>query len=251
MKSPAAPATVSDEHWIPLSDLMSGLMMVFMLLAVLFMLEVEEKSQEANATAAKVTQQAQKLSQQAQEITALAEAQVQMKDVLYQELMREFASDLPQWRAEIDKDLTVRFNEPDVLFASGSADVSDRFKLILADFFPRYIRLLDGASIKNAITEIRLEGHTSSKWNGAVSVNEAYLNNMALSQARTRNVLAFLLEMGWGADTRGWIIRNLTANGLSSSQPVLDGLGAEDVARSQRVEFRVMTRGAATIATGE
>jgi outer membrane protein OmpA-like peptidoglycan-associated protein len=238
---PATPSTVSDEHWIPLSDLMSGLMMMFMLLAVLFMLEVEESSRVAHEAAAKVTQQAQMLSRQAQQITAMAEAQVQMKDVLYQELTREFADDLPQWRAEIDTDLTVRFNDPDVLFASGSADVSERFKLILADFFPRYIRILDDVQFKTAITEIRLEGHTSSKWDGAATTTEAYLNNMALSQARTRNVLALLIDMGWSFETRPWLIENLTANGLSSSKPILDANGAEDMARSQRVEFRVRT----------
>jgi outer membrane protein OmpA-like peptidoglycan-associated protein len=243
MKPALANSHVSDEHWIPLSDLMSGLMMVFMLLAVLFMLQVEEQSQEANATAQRVTEQARKLSQQAKQITAMATAQTQMKDVLYKELRREFAGDLSQWRAEIDKDLTVRFNDPDVLFGSGSAAVSDRFKLILADFFPRYIRLLDTENFKSSITEIRLEGHTSAKWDGAADGTSAYLNNMELSQARTRNVLAQLLGMNWRNDTQAWLIRNLTANGLSSSKPILNSSGDEDLARSQRVEFLVMAAG--------
>jgi outer membrane protein OmpA-like peptidoglycan-associated protein len=235
----AAASTASDEHWVPLSDLMSGLMMMFMLIAVLFMLQVEESSQDAQASAAKVTQQAKTLAQQARQITALAEARTQMKDALYQELKTEFSAELARWRAEIDPDLTVRFNEPDVLFGTGSADVNDRFKVILADFFPRYIRLLDQRAFKSAITEIRLEGHTSSKWDGAATSTEAYLNNMALSQARTRNVLAYLLELPSTQSDRPWIIKHLTANGLSSSQPITTPSGAEDVARSQRVEFRV------------
>jgi outer membrane protein OmpA-like peptidoglycan-associated protein len=229
----------SDEHWIPLSDLMSGLMMMFMLIAVIFMLQVEETSRDAQASAQKVTQQAKTLAQQAQQITALADARTQMKSALLTELNREFSGELAQWRAEIDPDLTVRFNEPDVLFGSGSADVNDRFKLILSDFFPRYIRLLDQRAFKSSIIEIRLEGHTSSKWEGAAASTEAYLNNMALSQARTRNVLAYLLDMNWYGDTRPWIMARLTANGLSSSKPVLTPSGEEDVARSQRVEFRV------------
>jgi outer membrane protein OmpA-like peptidoglycan-associated protein len=229
----------SDEHWIPLSDLMSGLMMMFMLIAVIFMMQVEETSRNAQASAAKVTRQAKTLAQQAQQITALAEARTQMKQMAYQELTREFSSELAQWRAEIDPDLTVRFNEQDVLFDSGSAEMSDRFKLILTDFFPRYIQLLEQRTFKASITEIRLEGHTSSKWEGAATSTEAYLNNMALSQARTRNVLAYLLDMSWGESRRPWIIARLTANGLSSSKPVLTSSGQEDQARSQRVEFRV------------
>ena len=30
-----------EDHWIPLSDLMTGLMMMFMLIAVMFMVKVE------------------------------------------------------------------------------------------------------------------------------------------------------------------------------------------------------------------
>ena len=36
-----------EEHWIPLADLMTGLMMVFMLVAVVFMVKVEAESARA------------------------------------------------------------------------------------------------------------------------------------------------------------------------------------------------------------
>ena len=37
----------SEEHWIPLSDLMTGLMMVFMLIAVVFMIQVQAEAKKA------------------------------------------------------------------------------------------------------------------------------------------------------------------------------------------------------------
>jgi outer membrane protein OmpA-like peptidoglycan-associated protein len=237
-------ATAGDEHWIPLSDLMSGLMMIFMLVAVLFMLEVDEKSREAQSAAAKVTQQAQQISQQAEQITQLAAKEVEMKEVLQTQLQQEFSSDLQRWNAEIDSDLTVRFTDPEILFSTGSAEVSPAFKTILDEFFPRYVQMLRDEKYSNAILEIRIEGHTSSKWEGATSETEAYMNNMALSQERTRNVLSHVLYMYWPAETKNWLVANLTANGLSSSKPIIDAFGQEDTAKSQRVEIKVRTRNA-------
>jgi hypothetical protein len=35
-----------EEHWIPLSDLMTGLMMMFMLVAIIFMVQVDEETKQ-------------------------------------------------------------------------------------------------------------------------------------------------------------------------------------------------------------
>jgi outer membrane protein OmpA-like peptidoglycan-associated protein len=64
---------------------------------------------------------------------------------------------------------------------------------------------------------------------------------MELSQARTRSALAYALSLPQVDSQRDWLRRYLTANGLSSSRPVFDASGAEDAARSRRVEFRVRT----------
>ena len=63
---------------------------------------------------------------------------------------------------------------------------------------------------------------------------------MALSQARTRSTLEHLLELPEVHAQRDWLKAHVTANGLSSSQPVLVD-GEEDPARSRRVEFRLRT----------
>ena len=34
-------ADAKEDHWIPLSDLMTGLMMMFMLIAIMFMVKIE------------------------------------------------------------------------------------------------------------------------------------------------------------------------------------------------------------------
>ena len=97
---------------------------------------------------------------------------------------------------------------------------------------------------KDEITEIRIEGHTSSEWITGVGPDEAYILNMELSQGRTRSVLEFVLQIpSIEQQDRNWIKGVLTANGLSSSQLLfVEGSeGREDRVKSRRVEFRVQT----------
>jgi outer membrane protein OmpA-like peptidoglycan-associated protein len=217
-----------EEHWIPLSDLMTGLMMFFMLLAVSFMLKVQSDSQK---------------------IKKIAVLYDRTRSEIYRDLDREFKGDLPKWGAELEPDLTVRFKEPDILFNTGSADLKPKFKSILEAFFPRYIAILGSKKYRGVIQEIRIEGHTSSIWASQVSTDEAYFRNMELSQSRTRSTLQFVLERPEIIGDRKWIQSHLTANGLSSSRVIQNPNGTENFARSQRVEFRVRTDAEGKIAT--
>ncbi len=214
-------ASAEETHWIPLSDLMTGLMVIFLLIAVTYMVRVEAD---------------------ADRVKEVAVAYNEIKDSLYDDLQREFNGDLRNWNAQlIKKDLSIRFTDPDVLFAQGSSDLKPAFQAILSDFFPRYVRILTSPKYRAAISEVRIEGHTSSDWTGATTPEDAYFNNMELSQARTRSVLVFALSLPDVDAERTWLRQYLTANGLSSSHPVFDASGAEDPARSRRVEFRVRT----------
>lgn len=206
-------AKSSDHHWIPLADLMTGLMMMFMLIAVLYMLQVNSVVSEYSTS----------------------------KNELGKDLCKEFSSDLEAWDAECDDaNLIVRFKSPDVLFDTGQSVLKPQFQNVLSDFFPRYINLLNQEKYKNSIEEIRIEGHTSSKWSEGVSDNEAYFLNMQLSQARTLSVLKYVLSEK-NTSSQAWTKDLLTANGLSSSKLINDTEGNEDKQGSQRVEFRVRT----------
>lgn len=210
-----------ETHWIPLSDLMTGLMVMFLLIAVTYMMRVEAD---------------------ADRIKEVAVAYSEIQDELYADLKAEFKDDLPKWNAQLIKEsLSIRFTEPEVLFAPGSSDLKPEFQGILTDFFPRYVRLLTSKKYRGSINEVRIEGHTSAGWTGVTTPEDAYFRNMDLSQARTRSALIFALSLPEVSGERNWLREHLTANGLSSSHPVLDGTGAEDAARSRRVEFRVRT----------
>lgn len=208
-----------EEHWISISDLMSGLMVIFLFIAISYMknILIEKNRIEQIAVTWNVTQES-----------------------LYEDLYREFKNDLPKWQAVLDRDtLSIRFQEPSVLFSQGEDALALGFKKILDDFFPRYLEVL--RSYRGEIEEIRIEGHTSSEWQGAASVLDAYFNNMRLSQDRTRSVLEYCIDMLPSSADMEWAIRTITANGLSSSHPIV-AYGSESPALSRRVEFRVKTQ---------
>ena len=87
-----------------------------------------------------------------------------------------------KWNAEIEKEtLSIRFLSPEILFESGKADLTPKFQEVLDEFMPRYVYLLY-TDFQSEIDEIRIEGHTSSRWATATSNNQAFINNMSLSQ---------------------------------------------------------------------
>ncbi len=192
-------------------DLMAGLLFIFILLLMGALLQVQEKAE------------------QDEEIVKRYD---QIKTQLYIDLQEEFKEDLTVWRAMIDSTLCIRFQEPSMLFDEGLDVLKPNFKVILDDFFPRYIAVLSRPQYKDNIEEIRIEGHTNS--------NGGYYSNMKLSQDRTRAVLKYCFSL-MKEDDVNWLRGLVTANGLSSSHLIYTKSGEEDKNLSRRVEFRVRT----------
>lgn len=162
-------------------------------------------------------------------------------------LRAEFENDLEDWDAAIDaENLTFEFRSPEVLFEAGSTALRPRFVTILDNFFPRYLGVL--LAFESVIDEVRIEGHTSSDWVSATE-DEAYFNNMRLSQGRTRSVLEHVYTLPADTGDRSWVKLKVAAVGLSSSRLVTDSRGREDPERSRRVLFRVVTNAETQIRT--
>lgn len=191
-------------------DLMAGLLFIFVLLLMGALLQVQEKAE------------------QDEEIVKRYD---QIKTQLYIDLQDEFKEDLTVWRATIDSSLCIRFQEPSMLFDLDKAYLKPKFKEILDDFFPRYVKVLNRKEYRDNIVEIRIEGHTDS--------DGEYFHNMELSQNRTRTVLQYCFGL-MNEEEAVWAKSLITANGLSSSQPIIIN-GMEDKSLSRRVEFRVRT----------
>lgn len=214
----AASTNEETQHWMSVSDLMAGLMMVFLFISVALMryaLIERDKIKE------------------------IAVSYNKNQVAIFEALDQEFSKDLDKWDAEIQQDtLEFRFKSPDVLFDTGSTELKPEFRTILNDFFPRYLDVL--RPFTESITEVKIEGHTSSRWNLDTSEDEAYFNNMRLSQGRTREVLQHIYSIEDVQDLE-WIRGHMAAVGYSSSRLIVDEDGLEDRDRSRRVAFRIVT----------
>lgn len=191
-------------------DLMAGLLFIFILLLMGALLQIQDQAEQDELVVQKYDQ---------------------IKTQLYIDLQDEFKEDLKTWCATIDSSLCIRFQEPSMMFDEGKDYLKPEFKYILNDFYPRYIAVLNRPEYRDDIEEIRIEGHTNS--------NGDYFRNIKLSQDRTRAVLQHCLGLMTG-ESLSWAQGLITANGLSSSHPILKD-GVEDLDLSRRVEFRVRT----------
>lgn len=209
-----------EDFWPSISDLMAGLMMIFMLIAISFMVKVNKDKDK---------------------IEDIAKQYQTTKLEIYSDLKMEFDKDLKKWNAYIEKDtLSIKFNEPEIFFRQGSSDLNKHFKDILNDFFPRYIKILSSKKYEKEIEEIRIEGHTSSEWSRGTSLQSSYFKNMELSQGRTRETLEYVMSLKEMERYSKFMINKVTANGLSFSKRIISN-GNENKKKSRRVEFRIRT----------
>ena len=210
----------SNHFWSSITDLMSGLMVIFAFVAVVFLAQMKLVLDK---------------------VIYVTEGFKDTEQSLYNELMKEFKNDLEDWNAYIDaKTLSIIFKEPDVLFEKGEYVIKDKFKSILDDFFPRYADVLKMEEFQEDIIAVRIEGHTSSEWKKDTKPKKAYLNNMSLSQLRASEVLQYTLATNLNG-SYDWIRDRLQAVGFSSSKIKMDKEGKEDKDMSRRVEFKVVT----------
>ncbi|MCY4282588.1 MAG: OmpA family protein [Gammaproteobacteria bacterium] len=203
----------TDEQWAPVSDLMAVLMLIFMFISLLTVRHVLDE----------------------REINELE------CNKIYDSLMAEFDQDFEKWDIALLDDLTIRFNNPELLFKPNESRVSPRFETILQDFFPRYLEVILQDKYRSDIRKIRIEGHTSSEWKDAVHEKDAYFLNMQLSQARTWNILRYIMTLPTSVYYFDWAKKYVSADGMSSSDPILTSDGIEDKERSRRVDFRLIT----------
>lgn len=92
-----------NNSWMSFSDLMTGLMVIFMFVAISYILEVQ-----------KAEQQRQKV------VTDFQDS----KSAIYKDLRSAFDEEKKEWEMEIGKDLSIRFTNPQVIFALGKSDVT-------------------------------------------------------------------------------------------------------------------------------
>ena len=219
-----------ESFWIPYADLMTVLMVIFLFISLAYMGLIENKQKEKDE---------------------IFKEYKQTKKTIYKELDSTFKMNFKVWNVSIDSnDLSIKFNNPQVLFAQGSDIVNSDFQKILTIFFPKYLNVVLKEKYRDKISEIRIEGHTDTKPTG--ETNDAYIDNIILSQKRSMQVLKYLrqlttfnnLDEKKKLQLQYW----LTANGLSYGRTLDDKNKLTYFSKnkinenySRRVEFRIVT----------
>lgn len=221
---------------LSISDLMSALCCIFILVTISIVVSLKEKN-------------------------SLADKYQELQQDLFLDLRDEMGADLEKWGATIDPDtLTIRFSSDDG-FDARSPELKPGYKKVLQEFFPKLVAILQQDKYKNEIEEIRIEGFTApdrTDTQGEGSEHD-YTSGIELSQERTMNVLLYCLEnTNYSQETdpakkeeeKEWIRKHIVSNGYSLSRPLgNDGklieenrkLTDEEKAASRRVEFRIKT----------
>ena len=219
----------SDNNWISFSDIMTVLMIIFLFISISYMMQVKKEQ----ATGDEIFK----------EFKAT-------KEELYNELNTVFKNDFQKWEVQLDKDLSIKFTNPDVLFLSGRTNIRPYFLGILDEFLPKYFDVILQEKYKDKISEIRIEGHTDMT---PVSKSEIpYIGNLILSQQRSTAVMEHFISSKYYKSLqehkRWWLLFNFTANGLSYGRTLDDNREytyntKNDVNKefSRRVEFRIIT----------
>ncbi len=214
--------------WLSVSDLMTGLMVIFLFVAIAYISRVQNNQ-------------------------SVLTKYVETKNEMYARLVNEFEGNTLKWQMTIGKDLSMKFKNPTVLFASGSSQLTPQFKQILDDFLPRYFNILLNDSLSDKIQEIRIEGHTDTVPISAYD-SDTYIANAMLSQQRALSVIRYFRSMEaykqYTPEQQRLLDFLLTANGLSYGR-ALDSNGEYTLRTgrpinkdfSRRVEFRIVTIG--------
>ncbi|MFS1934395.1 OmpA family protein [Vibrio splendidus] len=214
--------TLSSEegHWLSVTDLMAGLMVIFLLISVALMNRTDIEKRAIERIAVKISE----------------------KEIeIHRALAEEFAVDFERWEISFDEErpLVIDFNAERYKFTKGLSALPEQLTIVLGEFFPRYLSVLERYS--NDIKAIQIEGHTSSGWNNDDSEFDAYYKNMNLSQNRSKRLFDHIMSQGEPLQHHlYWLRSKLSAIGYGPSKLIFTDGGNEDKERSRRISFRVI-----------
>jgi len=161
---------------------------------------------------------------------------------LYEALHDEFQDDFEAWDAALDEEsLTFRFKSPHLMFEHGNSKLKTKYKDVLSEFFPRYVKILE--DYETYVQSVFVEGHTSSEYKLAKTDQEKFDFNMALSERRAQKVVKYISNISSVIvhESKNWINEIFIPVGKSSLELIKNEDGSENQALSRRVDFRIKT----------
>jgi len=223
----------SENQWISFSDMMTGLMVIFLFISISYMVEANKKENQ---------------------ITQILEFYENSRDSIRHDLIVLLGEHEGDWDEFVEFDsinLSIKFVGNDIQFRPDSDRIRSSFRKILNDFVPKYIEIISQEKYKDKIAEVRIEGH-ANRVTKNTSKSKEYMEGVKWSQRRAKEVLNYMV--GTRAfekltpTTKRRLQFWLVANGYGYGR-TLDDQGAytqfsrDEVCEqcSRRVEFRIVT----------
>lgn len=211
MAGPSSPST--QVFASTMTDLMTSLAVVFILLLVVFLKQAHDQSARAK-----------------EDVTKELKAFLQEKDLALKQ------------DPEDPLTLAVAVGESQLRFPVGGASLSGGGSQFIDSFFKSFATKICGSELRDKIDAIIIEGHTDrsgEKTPGGVR------RNIALSQQRSFSVL----ERGLGSlqadsDAYECLLKLSSATGRGSRAPLMTTAGEYDPDQSRRVEIKIRVRSA-------
>lgn len=227
-------AEQEDSNWVSFSDIMTGLMVIFLFISIAFLRKVQIKQEE-------IERQNKIVKSISKEFYVNREALIKAFEKLEKEL-KTSKSGVKFDDVSFDrKALTFKFDSKD-LFRSSSYQPSEKFQRQLDLFMPRFFAII--LEYQEKIIEVRIEGHTDNAplHSSGQYFKDSFMANIQLSQQRATNVLYGFQSSGYFRNLSGEekeLLRSkITANGLSYGRPVVSDPSADE---NRRVEFTVVS----------
>lgn len=129
------------------------------------------------------------------------------------------------------------------LFELNSWELSDKGKAYLQKFVPIYVNtILGNDDYRGKIQGLIVQGHTDSQtFAGVTTSEEQYMKNMELSLKRAYAVASYFQHTAYDKKYSKDLEKIMLVEGCSYSQPIFDDNGKEDYAKSRRVELKLVT----------
>ena len=129
------------------------------------------------------------------------------------------------------------------LFEINNYELSEKGKKYLDKFAPAYFNsLFTNDYLNKNIAKIIIQGHTDSQtYKGKFSEDEQYMKNMELSLKRAYSVANYMISTQYNKENGNKLRKMIIVEGASYSSPILIN-GKEDFAKSRRVELKLVMK---------
>ena len=129
------------------------------------------------------------------------------------------------------------------LFELSSYNLSDKGKAYLDKFAPAYFNsIFTNETLNKNVDKIIIQGHTDSQtYAGEFSEDEQYMKNMQLSLNRAYEVANYMTNTPYDKVNGDRLRKMILVEGASFSNPVMTD-GKEDFAKSRRVELKLIMK---------